>query len=169
MDRFRMVAKTTVQHDWSDSLLILKLLLLGIPLAENWQNDCKQAIKKILYLQYTNPGGYPPLEHSSRILAEAGWNVVFLGTGAKGAGKLDFQEHPHIKTIRWPFVGGGFLQKVHFLVFGISSILFVLIWRPDWIYASDPLICPIALAIKKITGVKMVYHEHDSPGGEDED
>ena len=120
-------------------------------------------IKKVLYLQYTNPGAYPPLEHSSRILAEAGWEVIFLGTGARGAGNLEFPKHPRIKVIRWPFVEGGLLQKAHYLAFGIWCLLFAVIWRPDWIYASDPLICPIALAIKKIMGVKMVYHEHDSP------
>lgn len=37
---------------------------------------------RILYIQYTNPAGYPPLEHSSRILAQADWEVLFLGTGA---------------------------------------------------------------------------------------
>ena len=95
--------------------------------------------------------------------------MVFFGTGAKGADNLDFPTHPRITTIRWPFVAGGLLQKAHYLAFGILCLLLVLIWRPDWIYASDPLICPIALAIKRITGVKMVYHEHDSPGGMDED
>jgi hypothetical protein len=34
---------------------------------------------KILYLQYTNPAAYPPLEHNSRILANEGWQVLFLG------------------------------------------------------------------------------------------
>ena len=120
-------------------------------------------MKKILYIQYTNPGGYPPLEHSSRILANEGWKVIFLGTGAKGAGNLTFREHSSVKVIRWSFVNGGLLQKAHYLAFGIWCLLFVLLWRPDWVYASDPLICPIALAIKKITGAKMVYHEHDSP------
>ena len=37
------------------------------------------------------------------------------------------------------------------------------------IYASDPLICPIALFIQRFTGVKLVYHEHDSPDSEDKE
>ena len=86
-----------------------------------------------------------------------------MGTGARGAGNLEFPRHSRIRVIRWPFVEGGLPQKAHYLAFGIWCLLFVLIWRPDWVYVSDPLICPIALAIKKITGVKMVYHEHDSP------
>ena len=33
--------------------------------------------RRIMYVQYVNPGMYPPLEHSSRILADAGWEVCF--------------------------------------------------------------------------------------------
>jgi hypothetical protein len=32
-------------------------------------------MKRVLYLQYTNPAGYPPLEHSSGILADSGWDA----------------------------------------------------------------------------------------------
>ena len=41
-------------------------------------------MRRILYVQYTTPAGYPPLEHSSRILADRGWEVQFLGSGASG-------------------------------------------------------------------------------------
>ena len=34
--------------------------------------------RSVLYLQYTSPANYPPLEHSSRILADAGWQVLPL-------------------------------------------------------------------------------------------
>ena len=44
--------------------------------------------RRILYVQFTNPAAYPPLEHSARILADAGWDVMFLGTGALGADRL---------------------------------------------------------------------------------
>ena len=37
------------------------------------------------------------------------------------------------------------------------------------IHASDPLICPIALFIQRFTGVKLVYHEHDSPDSEEKE
>ena len=51
--------------------------------------------KRMVYVQYTNPAGYPPLEHSSQILAGAGWKVLFLGTGAAGgADGLRFSAHP---------------------------------------------------------------------------
>jgi len=89
---------------------------------------------------------------------------VFLGTGARGAGNLEFPAHPNIQVKRWRFVEGGALQKIHYILFGLWCLGYALIWRPKLIYASDPLICPIALFIQRITGVKLVYHEHDSPG-----
>jgi hypothetical protein len=58
--------------------------------------------KRILYIQYTNPAGYPPLEHSSRILAKEGWEALFLGTGVSGAGALTFPPHPHITVYQVP-------------------------------------------------------------------
>ena len=121
----------------------------------------------MIYVQYTNPASYPPLEHSSLILATSGWKVVFLGTGARGAGKLEFSAHPNIQVKRWRFVEGGVLQKIHYILFGLWCCGYALMWRPNWIYASDPLICPIALVIQRITGAKLVYHEHDSPDSED--
>ncbi len=69
--------------------------------------------KSILYIQYTNPAGYPSLEHSSRLLAERGWSVEFLGTGVFGAGALRFPEHPKIRVRQMPFSKAGFMQKLH--------------------------------------------------------
>src|ERR1041385_5473127 len=94
---------------------------------------------RILYLQYTNPAGYPPLQHSSRILADAGWSVLFLGTGAApplqhssriladagwsvlflgtgaaGSGSLEFPAHQNIEIRRMPFCMAGWRQKLHF-------------------------------------------------------
>jgi hypothetical protein len=39
-------------------------------------NRSHASVKRILYVQYTNPVGYPPLEHSSRILADAGLQIL---------------------------------------------------------------------------------------------
>jgi len=40
-------------------------------------------LKRILYIQYTNPAGYPPLEHSSRILA--GDEAVYAALPSRSA------------------------------------------------------------------------------------
>jgi glycosyltransferase involved in cell wall biosynthesis len=118
--------------------------------------------RRILYIQYTNPAGYPPLEHSSRILADRGWQVMFLGTGAHGADSLEFPSHANIEVRRWKFQHSGFRQKVHFLRFNFWVLSTAITWRPNWIYASDLLACPVGLPLKKL-GFRVLYHEHDSP------
>jgi glycosyltransferase involved in cell wall biosynthesis len=119
---------------------------------------------RIVYIQYTNPAGYPPLEHSSRILASAGWEVLFIGTGALGASTLTFPRHPHVTVRQLPFCQPGLRQKIHYIIYSVWVLAWVVAWRPTWLYASDLLSCPIALALTMIPGLRIVYHEHDSPG-----
>ncbi|BAQ66451.1 glycosyltransferase [Geminocystis sp. NIES-3709] len=118
---------------------------------------------RILYIQYTNPAGYPPLEHSSQILAKEGWKILFLGTGASGADALKFPAHPNITIYQIPFCEAGWRQKLHYIRFCFWIFISVLRWQPQWIYASDILICPIAYLLTFFPQVKVIYHEHDSP------
>jgi glycosyltransferase involved in cell wall biosynthesis len=62
-----------------------------------------------------------------------------------------------------PYRSGGWRQKVHYARFLLWVVSWTLRWRPSWIYASDPLACPIALLLSFMPGVRVVYHEHDSP------
>ena len=122
---------------------------------------------RILYLQYTNPAGYPPLEHSSRFLADAGWCVRFLGTCAQGgANRMQFPPHTNIEVRLWPYYRPGIWQKLHYFAFGLWTFWTALAWRPRWLYASDQLSCPIALVLSFIPGLCVLYHEHDSPSTE---
>ncbi|QNP29944.1 glycosyltransferase family protein [Cylindrospermopsis curvispora] len=123
----------------------------------------KQPLKRILYIQYTNPAGYPPLEHSSRILGSNRWEVLFLGTGAEGANALKFAPHPQITVYQIPFCRPGWRQKLHYIKFCLWVVMWVLRWEPQWIYASDILICPLAYILTFLPQVKVIYHEHDSP------
>lgn len=118
---------------------------------------------KILYLQYTNPAGYPPLEHSSSILANDGWEVLFLGIGAFGADGLIFPQHPNITVKQIPFSSPGWRQKLHYLWFCLWVISWTFRWRPQAVYTSDVLSCPIALSLNFLTNAQIYYHEHDSP------
>jgi glycosyltransferase involved in cell wall biosynthesis len=122
-------------------------------------------MRRILYLQYTNPAGYPPLEHSSRILADAGWQVLFLGTRALGAAALRFPPHPSIRVRYMKFCPAGWRQKLHYLFFCLWVLGWVIIWRPRWVYASDSLACPVALVLSGVPWLRVLYHEHDSPDG----
>ena len=121
------------------------------------------APRRILYVQYTNPAGYPPLEHSSRLLADAGCDVLFLGTGALGAGALRFPPHPRITVRQLPFCPAGWQQKLHYLRYCLWVLAWALRWRPHWVYASDVLACPVALLLSFWPGIRVLYHEHDSP------
>jgi glycosyltransferase involved in cell wall biosynthesis len=118
----------------------------------------------IVYIQYTNPAAYPPLQHSSRIFAKAGKKVLFLGTGASGkANAFEFPLHENIKVWRWNYCKPGIMQKIHYICFSIWACTIAWVYGAKWIYASDMFSCPAALIAKKIFGLKIVYHEHDSP------
>ena len=118
---------------------------------------------RVAYVQYTNPGGYPPLEHSSRILAGRGWKVLFLGTGAVGTAALELPSHPSITVRRLTHCPAGFRQKLHYLWFCIWVVGAVLRWRPRWVYASDPFSSPVTVLLSYLPGIHVIYHEHDSP------
>lgn len=119
--------------------------------------------KCILYLQYTNPAAYPPLQHSSRILADRGWDVLFLGRETDDTQDLRFPPHERITVKRLPHISPGWKQKLHYLVFVLWALGWALRWRPDWLYVSDPLACPAAWLLSFLPGVSTLYHEHDSP------
>jgi len=61
------------------------------------------------------------------------------------------------------FCFAGWRQKLHYLQFTLWVFLWTLWWRPTWIYASDRLSCSVAALLSLILGVRLIYHEHDSP------
>jgi glycosyltransferase involved in cell wall biosynthesis len=117
--------------------------------------------KCVLYVQYTNPGVYPPLDHSSHILAEAGWEVLFLGMAIHPT--LTLTPHPRIQVRSLPYVSPGWRQKVHYLRYLLWALWWVLRWQPAWVYASDPMSAPVAWLCTFLPNVKVLYHEHDAP------
>lgn len=120
--------------------------------------------RRITYLQYTNPAAFPPLEHSSRILADRGWDVLFWGSGAWGkAESFRFPPHPRIQTKLSGFSPSGWQQKLHYAAYCLKSVWHVWRSRSMWVYASDPLSCPAALMASHLPGRRVIYHEHDSP------
>jgi len=137
--------------------------LVGYFLMSQKTGEKKLAMPRVLYIQYTNPAVYPPLEHSSRILAQDGWDVLFLGTAAEGtADALRFPSHPKITVQQMPLCLGGWRQKLHYIQFCCWVLAWTFRWQPQWVYASDLLSCPIALLLS-VLGVRLIYHEHDSP------
>jgi glycosyltransferase involved in cell wall biosynthesis len=118
--------------------------------------------RRIVYVQYTNPAGYPPLEHSSGVLADAGWQVLFLGITTPGAA-IEFEPHPNIRVRRLAHCAAGIRQKLHYLFFLLWCYWHARRFGPSWVYASDTFSTPAALLLAKCCGVRVVYHEHDAP------
>jgi glycosyltransferase involved in cell wall biosynthesis len=120
-------------------------------------------IRRILYIQFTDPAAYPPIEHSSILLAKRGWEVLLLGAGRTGEHIFQLPGHDRlrVKTVR--LVGAGWRQKLQYVFFCCWALYWTWRWKPQWLYASDPLVCPVVWWIRKFLRVKVVYHEHDSP------
>jgi glycosyltransferase involved in cell wall biosynthesis len=118
--------------------------------------------KRIVYVQYTNPAGFPPLQHSSQILAEQGWEVLFLGALIAGTETFVFPRRPRIEVRQMGIRPTGWRQKLHYLWFCAWCLVWILRRRPDWIYVSDLLACPVGVVAGAL-GVPTVLHEHDSP------
>src|SRR5262245_35555775 len=85
-----------------------------------------------------------------------------LGIGA-GDDRLAIRRHERIDVRLMPLESPGWRQKVHYARFVAWAAAEARAFRPDWIYASDPLACPAALALATLTGARIVYHGHDSP------
>ena len=54
--------------------------------------------RRVLFVQATNPGAYPPLIHASTLMADAGWEVTFLSAPIAG-NWLAMPSHPGV-TVR---------------------------------------------------------------------
>ena len=144
----------------ADSRKFLRLHLRSLQLL---MSRNRTHARTIVYVQYTNPAGYPPLLHSSSLLASRGWKPLFLGTGSIGSNDLVLDSGSGIRSKRIRFVKAGPMQKLHYLGFTLWCLLWALRNRPLWIYASDPLSAPVAHVISRVTRAKVLYHEHDSP------
>ncbi len=121
------------------------------------------AKKEILFVQYTNPAYYPPLERASRILADRGWDVLFLGIGTEGRDTLRMMSYPRIRIRLLREAAPGRAQKLHFFIFCIWVTAAALRRPGAWIYVSDPLSTPAGFVLSAFFGRRTIYHEHDTP------
>lgn len=117
---------------------------------------------RVLYLQYSNPAAYPPIEHGSRMLADAGCEVTLFGVASRGTDSLRSVAHPCIRDHLWPSQRPGLLQKLQYLAFLAACVGHALRLRPDWIVVSDAMASPAGWLLRR-AGWRVVYHEHDEP------
>lgn len=119
--------------------------------------------RRVLYVQYANPGAYPPLQHSARILAGSGAQVLMLGVVNSYTEQLRFTGGPALEIRNLKACSPGIRQKLHYFQYWLWVAWTVVHWRPTWIYASDSLSAPIALFLTYWPNLRVIYHEHDTP------
>jgi glycosyltransferase involved in cell wall biosynthesis len=142
-----------------------KLLVTGIvkgrPRFPNEQSDIP---RRVVYVQYTNPAIYPPLEQSVRIFADHGWEVTLMGIEVSGAfNGMRFGTTHIVKVDLLPLWGSGWMLKLHYAWFIVWCCWKVRVLNPDLVYVSDPITCLAGAALGATTSVDLIYHEHDSP------
>jgi glycosyltransferase involved in cell wall biosynthesis len=119
--------------------------------------------RRVLYIQYTDPAAYPPLEHSAHILADDGWDVRFVAIESYGARGLKLRPHERISIAKIGGRSGGPAGLLKYAAFAARTARLAQRFRPAWIYASDALAAPAALLAARLSGARVVYHEHDVP------
>jgi glycosyltransferase involved in cell wall biosynthesis len=120
--------------------------------------------RRVLFVQATNPGAYPPLIHASMLMAEAGWEVTFLSAPFDGD-ELALNPHARIKIHSVRSRRSHVMGKVEYAVYAAAAARLAVRLRPDVVYASDPLGAGPGLLAARLAGAALVYHEHDSPSG----
>jgi glycosyltransferase involved in cell wall biosynthesis len=118
---------------------------------------------RVLHVQYTNPGAYPPLVRGAQLLAESGAEVRMLGTRVRGLDALTLKPTSGLTVRLAEEASDGWRLKAHYARYAAWVARETASWSPDWIYASDLLSAPIALGLRTLTRAGVVYHEHDAP------
>jgi glycosyltransferase involved in cell wall biosynthesis len=117
----------------------------------------------VLFVQTTEPAGYPPLIHASTLMADAGWEVTFLSAPIAGT-MVELPAHPRITTVRATRMRPShIMSKIDYVRYEAAAAHFALSLRPDIVYASDPLGTAPGLLASRLARARLIYHEHDSP------
>jgi glycosyltransferase involved in cell wall biosynthesis len=119
-------------------------------------------VGRVLFIQATEPGAYPPLIHASSLMAEAGWEVTFLSAPFEG-NQLELSHHPRIAVRTIPRRPSHVMGKAAYACYVAAASLLALNLRPGVVYASDPLGAGPGLLAARLARARLVYHEHDSP------
>jgi glycosyltransferase involved in cell wall biosynthesis len=124
--------------------------------------EVDQLSPRVLFVQATNPGAYPPLIHASTLMAEAGWEVTFLSAPIAGD-KLTMSSHPRVRVHPVRVRPSHVISKLNYALYATAAAQIALRLRPNVIYASDPLGAGPGLLAARLAGATLVYHEHDTP------
>ena len=129
--------------------------------------DHLQAIRSVVFLQCSDPALYPPLINGATLLADRGFRVTTLTAPILGI-DIVLPVDPRIRVKRIRVRKSHHLKIFDYGRYLLSSAALALWARPDVVYASDIASAGPALLAQRLSGAKLIYHEHDSPnsGGE---
>jgi hypothetical protein len=118
---------------------------------------------RVLFLQFANPAAYPPIEHAATSLRRAGADVRLFGVAYAETARLRLPPELQSRSRLAPAGPTGAVRRLAWAAWCARAAAVALRWRPDWIYASDPLAAPVAGAIRSLARRGVIYHEHDEP------
>lgn len=133
----------------------------------HWHIFRKKETKKnkIIFLQVTDPLGYPPIINAAKLLAKNNAEVYLLGSPIKQL-KFSLPHHNNIHFYSTRLRNHNFVSIGNYIEYCIKALLLTYKIRPNYVYVSDPLGAFPALMVAIIFRLKVIYHEHDSPTNE---
>jgi len=123
----------------------------------------RRQASRVLFLQATEAGGYPPIIHASSLMALAGWNVVILNAPIAGH-DLAYPPCPGVNVRTVASRPSHVMGRLDYVQYVLAAARLAVTFRPDVIYASDPLGAGPGLLAARLARAVLVYHEHDTPG-----
>jgi glycosyltransferase involved in cell wall biosynthesis len=118
--------------------------------------------RSVLFLQATEPGAYPPIMNAAFCLADRGWRATLLAAPIAGL-TTRVPAHPGVTVRAIGMRPSHVLRPPDYLRYHLAAARLALRERPAVVYASDPLAASPALLAARLSGARIVYHEHDSP------
>ena len=117
---------------------------------------------RVLFLQVVEPGMYPPIIAAAHLMADAGFQVTVLASPSADS-QLRMDDHPDITVHQIAQRPNYVVRKQDYLRYMAAAAGLALRWRPDVIYASDPLGAGPGLLASRLADARLIYHEHDTP------
>lgn len=119
--------------------------------------------KKILYLQFTNPALYPPVQHSSYILKRNNWSIRSLGIKSSNLANFEGSSSQNISYLNAVSKHKNDSMKLLYFRYFFWCLWNLVSWRPLVVYVSDYYAAPMGYFAATLFRKKTIYHEHDYP------
>jgi len=120
---------------------------------------------RVLFVQATEAGGYPPIIHASSLFASAGAQVVILNAPVADY-HLTVPVASGVRIHNIASRSSHVMPKVTYLRYALAAARLAATFRPTLVYASDAMGAGPGLLAARIAKAALVYHEHDTPKAE---